>query len=83
MELVVVTNSANNPLMLTKCEVVDLTEYARSKEQKRRLDELGIPYITGRTGSPRVFRDALENWMSPGRPKKRHCEPNFSALSGT
>ena len=83
MELVVVTNSANNPLMLTKCEVVDLTEYDRPKQQKRRLDELGIPYITGRTGSPRVFRAALENWMSPGRPKKRHCEPNFSALSGT
>ena len=80
MELVVVTNSANNPLMLTKSELVELTEYARPKQQKSRLDELGIPYIIGRTGSPRVFRVALENLMIPGKAKMRRIEPDFSAL---
>lgn len=67
-------------LLLTTPEIRELTEYARPSQQRARLDEMGIAYVIGRTGSPRVFRVVLENWILPGSAKKRHSEPNFSAL---
>ena len=68
-------------LLLTAPEIRELTEYARPAQQRRRLDEMGIPYIVGRTGSPLVFRAALENWMLPGSTRSKRSEPDFSALS--
>lgn len=73
-------NTPQPSLLLMASELRELTEYARPAQQMRRLDEMGIPYIIGRTGSPRVFRVALENLMIPGKAKMRRIEPDFSAL---
>ncbi len=75
--------SAQPSLLLTTPELRELTEYVRPALQRTRLDEMGIPYVIGRTGSPRVFRVALENWMLPGRAGAKQSEPNFSALNET
>ena len=75
------TSSVQLSLLLTTPEIRELTEYARPALQKMRLDEMGVPYVIGRTGSPRVFRAALERWMLPGCAKTRHSEPKYSALN--
>lgn len=74
-------SSAQPSLLLDTLELRELTEYAYATQQRRRLGEMGIPYVIGRTGSPRVFRVALENWLLPGSGKKRQSEPNYSALN--
>ena len=65
-------------LMLTEIEKIELTEYVRPSAQRKRLDELGIPYITGKTGSPLVMRSILKRWFAPRNYNSSHQEPDFS-----
>ena len=69
-----------NRLMLTKDELVELTEYAQRSKQRQRLTELGVPFIPGRKGCPLVMRTTLEQLMLPARWKKAVL-PDFGALN--
>lgn len=69
------------PLMLSRKQLVELTEFVQPVKQRARLHELGVPFISGKKGRPLVMRTVLEQWMSPGsRPRSR--QPNFGAISG-
>lgn len=56
-----------------------LTGYARASEQRRVLDEEGIPYKIVRRQII-VLNSHVTAWME-GRPMRRHVEPNLSAVS--
>ena len=70
---------ADSRLMLSKDELSEITEYAQPAKQRQRLEELGIRYIVGRKGNPRVIRAELERWLAPAR-GRRTRQPNFDAL---
>lgn len=65
--------------IMTPAELRDLTGYCRSTEQRRTLDEQGIPYkaIGSRTI---VMSSHVTAWVE-GRPIRRIVEPDFSSVT--
>lgn len=47
--------------LLTEGEVETLTDYKKPALQQRQLQKMGIPFAPGRTGKPKVLRDAVSN----------------------
>lgn len=60
-------------------DLKELTGYSRCTEQRRMLDEHGIPYrpIGNRTI---VLHQHIAAWVE-GRPLRRHAEPDLSLVS--
>ncbi|MCH8207493.1 MAG: DUF4224 domain-containing protein [Nitrospinae bacterium] len=48
------------PLLLLPEELRQLTEFARRREQRERLAEMGIPFEVGRNGRPLVLREVVQ-----------------------
>ena len=69
-----------NRLMLTRDELVELTQYAQRAKQRKRLIELGIPFIAGRKGDPLVVRQVFEQLQSAAK-RKKVVPPDFGALT--
>lgn len=65
--------------IMTPAELRELTGYCRSAEQRRMLDENGIPYkpIGSRTI---VMIDHVSAWVE-GRPIRRMVGPDMSAIT--
>ncbi|CAM3034219.1 DUF4224 domain-containing protein [Shewanella loihica] len=70
-------------LLLTDDEVTMLTDYEKPKAQCRQLMKMGITFEVGRTGKPKVLRDAVKEKLGGSSFRKRK-EPavNVAALSG-
>lgn len=47
--------------LLSQQEVAELTDYTRPADQRRWLDERGIPYWTGASGRPKVLWSDIEH----------------------
>ena len=64
--------------LLSQDELRELTGYARAPEQRRILDEQGIPYksIGSRTI---VLHQHVAAWVE-GRPVRRFSEPNLALV---
>jgi len=64
--------------ILSQNELRELTGYARAAEQRRVLDEQGIPYksIGSRTI---VLHQHVAAWVE-GRPVRRIVEPNWALV---
>ncbi len=56
-----------------------LTGYKRTAEQRRELDEMGIPY-KARGKRTIVLCEHVAAWVE-GRPVRRHAEPNMAAIT--
>lgn len=64
--------------IMTPAELRELTGYCRSAEQRRILDEQGIPYKT--MGSRTIVMvQHVTAWVE-GKPIRRSVEPNFAAI---
>lgn len=65
-------------VIMSPAELQQLTGYCRAAEQRRILDETGIPYKT--VGSRTiVLSDHVKAWVE-GRPVRRLVEPDMSAI---
>jgi len=63
---------------MTPAELRDLTGYCRAAEQRRMLDEYGIPYKA--VGSRTIVSlDHVNAWIE-GRPVRRTVEPDLSMV---
>lgn len=51
--------------LLSREDLVSLTEYMRSADQRRWLDANAIPYRTGARGTPKVLWSDLQHHQSP------------------
>ena len=68
-------------MFLTKSEKQELTGYTHHERQCRRLEELGIPFLSGRDGEPLVLRDAIEQRMGLRSTHSRPAsKPDLTAL---
>jgi len=47
-------------MFLSPAELRELTDYQRPADQRRWLDQHGIPYWIGASGRPKVLRSALQ-----------------------
>lgn len=65
-------------ILLSEEELVMLTDYALPKYQRKELARLGIPFQPGRTGRPKVLREAVITRLG-GRAKKE-AQVNITAL---
>lgn len=64
--------------ILSAADLRDLTGYVRAAEQRRVLDEHGIPYKS--IGSRTIVLSAhISAWVE-GRPLRRSVEPDFSMV---
>lgn len=65
--------------IMSPAELRELTGYCRAAEQRRMLDENGIPYkpVGSRTI---VMIDHVSAWVE-GRPIRRMVEPDMSAIT--
>lgn len=65
-------------MLLTAAELVALTERKRAAAQCRALDAMGIVYLLGPAGHPRVLRSLVERMMG-GEPSAMlaHPEPEL------
>jgi len=67
-----------NSSILSQSDLKDLTGYARAAEQRRVLDDQGIPYKT--IGSRTiVLASHVSAWIE-GRPVRKSVEPDFSMV---
>ena len=64
--------------ILSPAELKDLTGYARAAEQRRVLNEQGIPFKAVGTRTV-VLSQHVVAWVE-GRAIVRHAEPNFAAV---
>ena len=64
--------------IMTPAELRELTGYCRSAEQRRMLDEQGIPYKA--VGSRTIVMSGHVTAWVEGRPIRRMVEPNFDAI---
>lgn len=64
--------------LLSPDDLRTLTGYRRAAEQRRKLDEYGIPYkkVGSRTI---VLRDHISAWVE-GRKIRQHVEPDLSMV---
>ena len=69
------------PLLLLPEELRQLTEFARRREQCKRLAEMGIPFEVGRNGRPLVLREVVNAKLGATRATTgRKPEPDLAAL---
>ena len=66
-------------LLLTEDEVMMLTDYEKPKAQCRQLKKMGISFEVGRTGKPKVLRDAVIRKLG-GNFKRKESTVNVAAL---
>lgn len=62
--------------IMTPAELRELTGYCRAAEQRRMLDEQGIPYKT--VGSRTIVASAHVTAWIEGRPVQRTVTPDFA-----
>lgn len=67
-------------MLLSAEEIEALTEYTKLALQRKQLQKMGIPFEPGRTGKPKVLRDAVVSRLG-GASKKRGASVNIEALS--
>lgn len=67
-------------MLLSEEEIEMLTEYSKPTLQRKQLQKMGIPFEPGRTGKPKVLREAVINRLG-GISKKRQASVNTAALS--
>jgi len=65
--------------IMTPAELRELTGYCRSAEQRRMLDEYGIPYKS--VGSRTIVMSQHVTAWVEGRPVHRLVEPDMSAIT--
>lgn len=83
-----VVSSRTNPskvklsmnLILSEDEVISLTDYKKPKAQCRQLQRMGIAFELGRTGKPKVLRDAVSRRLGGGN-NRSTSKINTQALS--
>ena len=69
------------PLLLLPEELRQLTEFARRREQRERLAEMGIPFEVGRNGRPLVLREVVQARFGAAATKTgRQTQPDLEAL---
>lgn len=62
------TEFIRTPMFLLPAELRQLTEFSRRREQRRRLQEMGIPFKVGRNGRPLVLREIVQREFGTQRP---------------
>lgn len=67
-------------MLLSQEEIQALTEYTKPALQRRQLQKMGIPFEPGRTGRPKVLREAVVGRLG-GAGQKRNAAVNSEALS--
>lgn len=67
--------------VITEQEMVEITDYVRPSYQIRVLREWGIPFVVGRNGHPRVFREHLKTISGTAGVARREAEPNLEGLA--
>lgn len=67
-------------MLLSQEEIQALTEYTKPALQRKQLQKMGIPFEPGRTGKPKVLREAVIGRLG-GTLKKRKASVNVDALS--
>ena len=67
-------------LLLSEDEIAMLTDYEKPKAQCRQLSKMGIKFEVGRTGKPKVLRDAVIRKLG-GNHRRKEPSVNLAALS--
>jgi len=63
-------------MLLTAADIEELTGRKRAAAQRRALDAMGIVYLVGPDGHPRVLRSLVERMMG-GEPRAMLPEPEL------
>lgn len=64
-------------MFLAAADLVELTERKRAAAQCRALEAMGVPYLPGADGHPRVLRSLVERLLGAGESRAMLPEPEL------